>query len=71
MAGTEYIVFMANEETAMVMWLPVGKYSAVSADAAKGTAALDHGDGLYAAVPARSWQPTAFKVQPRAVAVKQ
>lgn len=75
MAATEYLVFQWRKDTTTTdpqagVWMEVGTYTAASADAAKNAAALDSGDGTYAATPARSWQPSAFKVQPRAVQVK-
>lgn len=70
MAATAYIVFKEQNEPEPRAWAVVGTYTTATADAAKQAAALEHGDGTYAATPARSWQPTPFKVQPRAVAVK-
>lgn len=73
MPATEYLVFRQvsdDDDARPDTWAIVGTASAASADVVKQAAALEHGDGTYAAVPSRSWQPTAFKVEPRAVAVK-
>lgn len=66
--ATSYRVFRLTDKDDQ--WESVAVFNANTSEAAKQQAALDIGDGTYAAVPARSWQPSAFKVQPRAVAVK-
>jgi len=66
-----YRVFAQSPDaTVEGVWIDVGVYEASSDDAAKQAAAVAHGDGTYSAAPERSWQPSAYTVAPRAVAVK-
>jgi len=68
MAATSYLVFRLTDKDDQ--WERVAVFNAASSGSAQSQAALDIGEGTYAAVPLRSWKPAAFKVQPRAVAVK-
>lgn len=67
MAATEYVI-LKQSDTDQAEWTLMSEaLKSASADAALRAAVLVHGDGVYVATPARSWQPAAFKVQPRAV----
>ena len=67
--ATSYLVFRLDNDHDD-QWERCAVFVANTSDAAKQQAALDLGEGTYAAVPASSWKPTPYKVQPRAVAVK-
>lgn len=64
MATTDYLVFQQDEHSQD--WSSAGAVTATSADAAVRAVALTDGPGVYAAVPARSWQPRTVKVEQRA-----
>jgi hypothetical protein len=67
--ATSYLVFRLDDEHDD-QWERCSVFVAASSTAAKQQAALTIGAGTYAAVPQKSWQPSAFKVESRAVAVK-